>query len=657
MKHVVIGTAGHIDHGKTALVKRLTGVDADRLEEEKRRGMTIELGFAPLKLPSGNVISIVDVPGHEKFIKTMVAGVTGIDFVMMVIAADEGIMPQTREHLDILSLLNIKSGVVALTKMDLVEDGWLEMVIESTKSQLKGTFLEECDIIPVSSVTGEGIDELLEKLEELMKAAADGESQEFFRMPIDRVFTIQGYGTVITGTSLGGEVKKGDMIKILPSGITSKIRGIQVHNKTSEAADAGQRCALNISGVEKSSIERGDTALSEDWIRPVTLVDAVVYTIKGKFDIENNQRVHVNIGTKDVLARIKVIGAEKIPGGSKGYVQLKFEDSVVALREDRFIIREFSPVRTLGGGKILSHFTRNRGRFRQDDIEAFEIAESGDIKALIKQAMKFSGKPLSADEIWHMVLGKKRDVKNSIQEELVSGEIIGLRSSGKYISRYICDEYMKMVDEEFDDLYKKYPFKFEIDKEEIKSRLFSNMDGKDFSDLINYYMESGTLILENNMIRKKSDDVIRKIMGAKEVKFLEDMILHNGMNLKNSDQIKKEIDSAVNKSMFNNCDDILKVLMRLGKIINLGNDILMHHNLLQDNVNKIREMFRNNESVTTVFIRDCLQCSRKTAISILEYLDTLGVTERHGDVRRPGVHYMDFFYKSAGLIKKKEGEI
>lgn len=643
MKNVVMGTAGHIDHGKTALVKKLTDIDTDRLEEEKRRGMTIELGFAPLKLPSGNVISIVDVPGHEKFIKTMVSGVTGIDFVMLVIAADEGIMPQTREHIDILSLLNVKSGVIALTKIDLVDDAWLKMVKEDIEKELKGTFFEKCDIVPVSAITGEGIEILLKKLEELSSAAATTEPQEFFRMPIDRVFTIQGHGTVITGTNIGGKISKGESVSILPPQITTKIREIQVHNKKSETAYAGQRCAINISGIEKSEIKRGYVVTNEMWIHPINVADALLYTIKGNFFVKNNQRVHVNIGTKEVLARITIIGEDKITGGSKGYIQLRFEEPVVALRGDRFIVREFSPVVTLGGGIILSHITVNRRRFKEENIEALKIAEAGDMKALINMAMKSLKRPLSEDEIWHIVLGKRSEVTKTISEEINSKEIIALKSTNKYMNLYLSNDYLKKVDYVFNDLYKKYPFRFEIDKEELKSKIFNDLDIKDSIDILNYYIENNILILEKNKIRKNDDKIINNILKMKETKFIEEIILQYGLNIKTIDQIRKEVLANPNKSLINNYDDILNFLIRIDKIINLGNDIVIHRDILQESVNKIRDIFSNEKTMSAVFLRDYLNCSRKAAISILEYLDILGVTERQNDVRQPGVHYKDYF--------------
>lgn len=639
MKNVVMGTAGHIDHGKTTLVKKLTGIDTDRLQEEKRRGMTIELGFAPLKLPSGDIISIVDVPGHEKFIKTMVAGSSGIDFVMLVIAADEGIMPQTKEHIDIISLLNVKSGVIALTKTDLVDEEWIKMVQQDIKNELSGTALEGIDIIPVSSKTGKGIDKLLEKLEELSTAAAEAKSQEFFRMPIDRVFTIQGHGTVITGTVLGGKISKGQTVNILTSGISAKVREIQVHNEKAEAASAGQRCALNLLGIEKNAVNRGDVITTENWIKPLNIIDAVIYVIKGKFEIKNNDRVHVNIGTKEILARIKIMGFDKITSDSKGYVKLKFEEPITALRGDRFIIRAFSPVVTLGGGWVLSHSAENKERFKGEVLETFKIEESSDIKKLIMNIMEASDKPLDLDEIWHKILGEKSEILKILKDLSVTKEIIALKLSDKYISKHLCKEYYKRITDEFTEFYKNNPFRFEIDKEEIKSRLFDKLDAKDFSDILNYYFENNMLLIEKNMIRE-NDSRTAEIFDKKEVKLLESTIFQYGLNLKTSEQVKREISD---KAVLYNYEEIQKFLLRSGLIVDLGNNLLVHREIIQDIVKKIRNIFESKEVFTAVYLRDYLNCSRKTAISILEYLDNLGVTERQKDERKPGVRYMDYF--------------
>ncbi|QGU94072.1 selenocysteine-specific translation elongation factor [Clostridium bovifaecis] len=637
MKNVVMGTAGHIDHGKTALVRRLTGVDTDRLEEEKRRGMTIELGFAPLTLPSGSVISVIDVPGHEKFIKTMVAGVTGIDFVMLVIAADEGIMPQTKEHIDIISLLNISSGVIALTKTDLVDEEWLSLVKEDIERNLKGTPLEKYSIIPVSSVNGEGIDELKEKLEYLSKEASEVDAQDLFRMSIDRVFTITGHGTVVTGTISGGEVKKGDTVEILPQGITARIRGIQVHNKAVEAAAAGDRCALNIAGLEKTEIERGNVAAEPKVMKSTRVVDAVLYGVNSIKSIVHNQRVHVHLGTKDVLARIRILGGDEILGGSKGYVQLRFEEAVAAIRGDKFIVRSYSPTVTIGGGSIVFHSSKNRQRFSEKSLKAFRIGEAGNLEELIELILEESNKLLSMADLWREVLGKKEEMERALNNLIYYKKIILLKEANKYLSISLYEKYIKAINNEFESLYKKYPFRFQIDKEEIKSKLFTNLDIRDFADLINKCIEDGIFELDNNFIIQANKNAINRILQAKETRLVEKAIFEYDLNIKSIQQLKEAIKIEPYRH-----EDIEKALIQLGKVVELGSGGLIHKDVLIKTVDKIRILFDEKGTASLVEIRDYLDISRKTALVLMEYLDSLGVTIREGDIRKPGVHYLDY---------------
>ncbi len=640
-KNVVMGTAGHIDHGKTTLVKKLTGIDTDRLMEEKRRGMTIELGFAPLKLPSGNVLSIVDVPGHEKFVKTMVAGVTGIDFVMLVIAADEGVMAQTKEHINILSLLNVTSGIIVLTKVELVDEEWISLVEEDVKTAIKDTILENFQVIKVSAITGEGIETLLEKLDDLYINASKKRPEPFFRMPIDRVFTIQGHGTVITGTSLGGIISKGEEIKILPSDLIGKVRGIQVHNEDSEIARAGQRAALNISGIEKSQIGRGDIVTNEAFITPITLVDAILFTIKGNFNVTNNQRIHVNIGTKEALARITILGVEKINANEKAYVQLRFEEPIVALRGDRFIIRAFSPVVTLGGGIILSHKSKKRGRFKTETIETLETLYKGNIEDIINLTLKNCTVPLSIDELWQIVLGEKDEVIKAVKINSHNKNLIVLEGTKKVVSKRLYNNILFKINDEFNSLYKNYPFRFELSKDELKSKLFNNIDLKDFSDIIDSFVKDNIFTIKNNKLVKNEDKAFKKIMEVKETKLLKTYVFQYGLNLKTKEQIKKELIEK-DKLFLVHYDDIEQFLIKAGEIVAFDNGLIIHIDILKQFVQKIRELFITEKFLATSYLKDYFNCSRKIIISILEYLDMIGVTERKNDLRQPGVHFMDF---------------
>ena len=354
MKQVVMGTAGHIDHGKTQLIKTLTGIDTDRLKEEKERGITIDLGFAHLTYEDGTEVGVIDVPGHERFVRNMLAGVGGIDLVMLVIAADEGVMPQTREHLAICQLLRVKEGLVALTKADLVDEDWLELVSEDTREFLKGTFLEGKPIVPVSAKTGQGIDELKRVLQALVARVPPKQLEGKFRLPVDRVFTIRGFGTVVTGTLFSGTIRVEDRIEIYPKGIEAKIRGLQVHNASVPEAVAGQRTAINLQGIDKVELERGDVLGHPGEFAPTFMLDAVLQHLSdAPRPLRHRARVRLHVGTSEIMGRVILLDRDELAPGEEAYVQLRLEEPAIVLPRDRFVIRSYSPVQTIGGGMLL----------------------------------------------------------------------------------------------------------------------------------------------------------------------------------------------------------------------------------------------------------------------------------------------------------------
>ncbi|MDX9818518.1 MAG: selenocysteine-specific translation elongation factor, partial [Desulfococcus multivorans] len=384
MSHqIILGTAGHIDHGKTTLIKALTGINTDRLKEEQRRGITIELGFAAFDLPGGRHVGIVDVPGHEKFVKNMVAGATGIDIVAMVIAADEGVMPQTREHMEICALLGVRHGLVVLTKVDLVDEEWLELVMEDIRDFVQGTFLEDRPIVPVSSVTGRGMDDFVAALEQLSREVPERSSSGIFRLPVDRVFTMRGFGTVITGTLISGRVSVGETVMLYPSGITAKVRGIQVHNQAAEAAEAGMRTAVNFQGLEKTVVNRGDILSTPAALAASYMVDVMFHYLKSnRKPIKNRTRVRFHTGTSEVLGNLILLDTEELVPGESAPAQLRLETPVALVKDDRFVARSYSPVRTVGGGKVLNPIPVKHKRF--DDgvvgmLRDLDQHESGDV--------------------------------------------------------------------------------------------------------------------------------------------------------------------------------------------------------------------------------------------------------------------------------------
>jgi selenocysteine-specific elongation factor len=373
LKQIILGTAGHIDHGKTSLIKAITGTDTDRLKEEKERGITIELGFASLDLPNGQHVGIVDVPGHEKFVKNMVAGATGIDIVVMVIAADEGVMPQTREHMEICTLLGIKHGFVALTKMDMVDEEWLELAMEDVRDFTAGTFLENTPIVPVSAVKEQGLQEFSRVLETICNQVPERSMSSLFRLPVDRVFTMKGFGTVITGSLISGRVQVGDTVMIYPSMVTAKVRGIQVHNQGVSMAEAGQRTAINFQGLEKAAINRGEMLALPGTLKPSFMVDLQLqYLASNKKPIKNRTRVRFHTGTSEILGNLVLLDREELPPGEKAAVQLRLDEPVCLVKDDRFVIRSYSPVRTIGGGQVLNPIPPKHKRFKTDVVQGLQ---------------------------------------------------------------------------------------------------------------------------------------------------------------------------------------------------------------------------------------------------------------------------------------------
>ena len=379
MKHLILGTAGHIDHGKTSLVKALTGIDTDRLKEEKARGITIELGFAHLDLPGGYELGIVDVPGHERFVCSMVAGVGGMDLVMLVIAADEGVMPQTREHLDICQLLGVKKGLVALTKIDMVDPDWLGLVTEEVRDYLAGSFLEAAPIMPISSRTGEGLDRLKGELARLAGEVEEKKGEGPFRLPVDRVFTITGFGTVVTGTLLSGEISVGDEVEVLPGALPCRVRGIQTHGKKADKGFAGQRVAVNLQGVEHTEIFRGDIVVPRGIYRPTRTIDARLnYLPAAPRELKHRATLRLHSATYEVPAKVILIDRDVLLPGESAYVQLRLAKPVLLLPGDPFVLRTYSPQATLAGGTVLDPSPLRRRRRSSEALSLLEAIENGE---------------------------------------------------------------------------------------------------------------------------------------------------------------------------------------------------------------------------------------------------------------------------------------
>jgi len=647
MKHVTMGTAGHIDHGKTTLVKALTGIDTDRLSEEKKRGITIELGFAPLILPSGIRVSTVDVPGHEKFLKTMVAGVSGIDFALFVVAADEGVMPQTKEHLDVLHVLGIEMGIVALTKIDLVEEDEIPKRIQEIQELLQGTSLEGSPIIPVSVVDGSGISSLIEAIESIAAIIIDQPAHGLFRMPVDRVFTMDGHGTVVTGTIIGGKVTKGDQVEILPQGILAKVRNIQVHNESVDQGIIGDRCAINLSRIEKKEIERGSVITQLNSMKISTLLDVSLMTVKGVDAIQHNQRVHIHLGTKEVLGRIRLLETDTLQENSNGYAQLRLEEPLVAQRGDKFIIRAYSPLITLGGGTVLWSQTDHRKRFESGQMEELEKLSQGDPKDLLLYRLEEEPRLFTIRELQGIASSKDEinkdmpidsNMANSLEDLLVEGRIGYLDDADKYFGNIHQANWEKLIVNELKNIYKKYPYRYQLSKEEIKSKIFPAWSLKDVSALLKKLSVTGSLQLDGSYISEKIGQQRTKIYDIPKVQKAEGYLMKNMMVASSVPLISEDLGIHLEETK-----EILGFLEAIKVVKSLGDGIYIHGKGLQKGQQVLREILDKEGEITVAQYRDRLGSGRKTAIALLEYFDKMQVTIRYEMIRKPGAHYRDDF--------------
>ncbi|HEX8423703.1 MAG TPA: selenocysteine-specific translation elongation factor, partial [Pyrinomonadaceae bacterium] len=506
MKSIIVGTAGHIDHGKTTLVRALTGVDADRLPEEKRRGITIDLGFAELSL--GDVgVGFVDVPGHERFVKNMLAGAHGIDAVALVIAADEGVMPQTREHFDISKLLGVSHGLVVITKIDIVDDELLELVRADAEELIAGSFLEHAPLVAASARSGAGLDELKERLREVAAQVPARSSVSVARLPVDRAFTMRGFGAVVTGTLVAGEIAEGDEMELLPAGARVRVRGLQVHGRATQRAVAGQRAAINLGGVDAASIERGMTLAPAGRLRPTQIIDTELEVLPtAPRALRSRARVRVHLGAAEVLARVQVLeeGGE-IAAGSRGFAQLRLEAPVVALPDERFIIRSYSPQRTIAGGRVLDAFaSKRRGRVRRDEARArLSALTQADAAARVSLYLEAAGDAglrradLAARTGW-----RDETLEAATSEAVARGELV--EAEGVYVGRTVFANLLEAARAEVEAHHRREPLQRGIARETLRERLFAHVAPEVFRAVLAGAERAGALISERDIVRASS---------------------------------------------------------------------------------------------------------------------------------------------------------
>lgn len=632
MKHVIIGTAGHIDHGKSTLIKAITNIETDRLKEEKARGITIELGFAYFDLPSGRRAGIIDVPGHEKFIKNMLAGAGGIDVVVLVVAADEGMMPQTIEHLNILSLLQTQKGIVAVTKIDMVEPEWLELVLDDIASQLEGTFLEDADIIPVSSVTKQGIPELVAKIDELTAEVASRDDHLPFRYPIDRVFSMTGFGTIVTGTLISGQVQVGDKVEVYPQNIETRVRSLQVHGQKVDTAFAGQRVAMNLAGVQVSDLARGDVLAAPGLLRTSLMLDVRLELLtNAEKPLANRERLRLYTGTSEILCRAVLLDAEFMLPGEKALVQLRLEEPIAVQTGDRFVVRTYSPMYTIGGGAILDAHPKKRRRFRAEGIRELELRESGGDLQILNQTLLTHSEEFPTEAELFQLAGRPTEQLAEALETLQE-EDLALSLVIDNVAYFLHSEYLqKLADKAkhvVSEYQRRFPLRPGMSKEELRSRVSRQASSKLFNSLVTLLAGEAGLVVRGGIVAEQDWQVRFTGIYAK----MRERVL---ARLQEAPYAPPDIDELANdlNETPERLAEVLAAMSSLGEIVRVTPELAF----LTSTVSEVRErvvaIIKEQGNITLADLRNELGTSRKFALPLLEYLDAQKITKRAGDAR------------------------
>lgn len=624
-KHVVLGTAGHIDHGKTALVKALTGVDTDRLKEEKERGISIELGFARLDLPSGASVGIVDVPGHERFVRTMLAGVAGIDLVLLVVAADEGVMPQTREHMDIVNLMGSGAGLVALTKADLVTAEELELAREDVESFLSGTALEGAPIVPVSSVTRSGLDDLMARLDGLVAAVEERRPSGAARLPIDRAFSLAGHGTVVTGTLWSGTIRPGDTLELYPSGRETRVRSVHVHDEPVEKAEAGQRTAVGVHGISKGSVARGDTLGTPGALHVTRMLDARLTLVRGARAIENRTRVHFHLGTSETLGRVVLLDRETLGPGEDALVQMRLEGPVVAEAGDRFVIRSYSPVTTIGGGRVIAATPGRHARMKDDVLGALAVLEGGSAEEVVVQEVHRAGieGARAAD-----LSGKEGGVAASTLAALVADGRL-TRVGDRLLTPERLAELRERVEKLLEGFSAASPLVWGMSAEELRGKLAKRLERSLLDAVLSDLEAAGRVSRRGNLVRWGAAQVDLPPEHARLADLIETRLAAGGAAPPSLDELRRDIASR-------DFDTIVKLLAETGRVTKVTSGMIFHPRVLDELRSKVVGYFEKHERLAVAEFKDLAGVTRKHAIPILEFLDREGTTLRLGDFRVKG---------------------
>ena len=628
---VIMGTAGHIDHGKTSLIKALTGINCDRLAEEQKRGITIELGFAYLDLTPQIRLGIIDVPGHERFVKNMVSGAAGIDFVLLVIAADEGIMPQTREHLEICSLLGIRAGLVALTKIDMVEEEWLELVREEVQTYLAGSFLDGAPIIPVSAHKGAGLEELKGHIAELSSTFAPDRRSDLFRLPVDRVFTMKGHGTVVTGTSISGALRLGEEIEIVPAGHRSKVRGLQVHGTAADVAHAGERTAVNLYGLEVAELERGEVLAHPQTLFPSMVWDVEMTCLSSSPNpLKHRTEVHFHHGSREILAKLFFLDRDKLEPGETAVCQVRFPRPLPGVFGDRCIVRSFSPLQTVAGGRIINPLGR-KVRRHSKDLETLNSLGSISGEELLLAQLRLAGRAgLTVAELRIMTDMESKLLDKTLQ--LLGGKQLAFqfdREDKRFVGADVLDGLAGECLAYLGDYHRREPMRQGLSRAELISGFGRGMHPKLVHFLVERLVKSGQVLLESDILRLPGHVVSLASDQSGLRTLMETAYIQGGFMPPTTKAFLEENGLAAK-----DVAQMYRLLMEEGVLIKVSEEFYYAKTAMDEIVARVRGFFESNQEMGPQDFRDLTELTRKFAIPVLEYLDKEKITMRIGDKRK-----------------------
>lgn len=622
-EHWIIGTAGHVDHGKSALIRALTGVQTDRLPEEQRRGISIDLGFAPFDLPSGRRAGVVDVPGHERFIHNMLAGVAGMDCVLLVVAADEGVMPQTLEHLDILDLVGVRRGFLVITKIDLVDDDWLDLVEADLLERTRGTFLDGAPVLRVSSLTGENIDTLRAALDAATRQPGGRDASGPARLPVDRVFTVAGFGTVVTGTLVGGRIRPEDRLVLMPGGREVRVRGLQVHGTRVDLAQAGQRVAVNLHGVQRREVERGDVLAAAGAVEASAHFSASVRVLHRAAGLSNNQRVHLHTGTQEAVGRVILLDGRELAPGARGYVRFRSERPLALAVGDPYVIRTFSPVTTIGGGQVLDP----RGRQRRQSaagIGELRSREAGDTLAVVRSAINARVPLTSPVELAREIGGDQQRLQALVAElvardeaRVIEGSVWGTQALVRQQERVVsllCAHFAAHPRERWMRL------------ESLRRQGLAGIEPRVADGLMLHWQQAGKILVDGERVTLAGHEVALAPAEAAELASLRHTLEAAGTEAMEETALGANLDPLVRQ-------ELLALLVQSGQAVRIAPDLYMHARAVDAARSLAVEALQREGTLTAARFRDLLAVSRRTAVPLLEYFDSCRVTRRIGDHR------------------------